>query len=142
MRNLFVPPLAFFLAGCVLAGCGTANAPVTAPPAATTTPPLAPTPATVDPCSVHTASFRAALASASGACTTSIDCACYNPVVGEAGFGGVTDAATAARLGAIEAAFHVDGCPWPHLCEATACNPVCVAGRCQSGALGLGVGGS
>jgi len=140
MRHLsLVSVLASFLAGC-----GTANAPatVTAPPAATTTSPLDPSLATADPCSVHAASFRAALASASGACTTSTDCACYNPVVGEAGCGGITDAATAARLGAIEAAFHADACPWPHLCGATACNPVCVASRCQRGAAGLGVGGS
>lgn len=120
----------------LLAACGAEPAPVVAPPPEPPPAPPAAPPASVDPCTAHQAAFRAALASASGTCTTDTECGCFNPVVGEAGCGGITDAATAARLGAIEADFHRDGCPWPHLCGPWACTPVCREGRCVNGGAG------
>lgn len=115
-----------------LLACGTDAAP---PPSTPSEPP--PT-AVVDPCTLHRAAFRAAMATATGTCIADADCGCFNPVVEEAGCGGITDAATAARMAAIEADFHRDGCPWPHLCGPWACTPVCREGRCANeGAGGL-----
>jgi hypothetical protein len=85
-----------------------------------------------DTCPQIAASFRDALKSAGGACTTAADCACYNPVVADAGCGGVTDRATADALADLERRFHAAGCPWPHQCAAWVCNPACVEGRCSS----------
>lgn len=97
-----------------------------------------PTPSVLaaDPCEPHRAAFRAALAGATGTCTRAEDCGCFNPVVEEAGCGGITDAATAARLGAIQGDYFRAGCAWPHACAAWSCEPTCRAGRCVNGAAG------
>jgi hypothetical protein len=86
-----------------------------------------PTPA----CPAIASRFRDTLAHAPGTCHVDADCGCYDPVVEEVGCGGVTDRATATRLQAIEAEFLGVGCPWPHLCAAIACTPVCHEGRCM-----------
>jgi hypothetical protein len=72
------------------------------------------------------------MAAATGACAAASDCGCFNPVVEEAGCGGITDAVTTRELQAIETRFHADGCPWPHQCGAWACVPVCHEGRCRN----------
>lgn len=100
--------------------------PVTAPPPTTPSPPVT----TPGPCGVHETAFRAALASASGACASDSDCACYSPVVEEAGCGGVTDAATARALSRIQEAWHADGCRWPRQCGPSRCDPICRDGHC------------
>ncbi len=87
-------------------------------------------------CDAHHAAFRAAMATATGRCASDAECACFNPVVEEAGCGGISDAATAATLSAIEVAFHADACEWPHQCAAWACEPVCREGRCTNGGSG------
>lgn len=119
MRHLASLAVVFAL---LVSACGAEPSAVPPPPA------VAPPPG--DPCDVHRAAFRAALASATGACTADAECGCYDPVVGEAGCGGITDGATAARLSAIEADFHRDDCPWPHMCGPWSCTPVCREGRC------------
>jgi hypothetical protein len=81
-------------------------------------------------CADLSRSFRTTWKQAPGTCGADTECACYNPVVEEAGCGGVTDRATASSLAKIEAAFHAASCPWPHMCAAQACNPQCVTGRC------------
>jgi hypothetical protein len=103
------------------------------PPAAAKEPAAAPpavSPA-ADPCAAITGRFRDALAGATGTCKADAECAYYNPVIAEAGCGGVTDAAAAKRLGAIEAEFHAAKCQWPHQCAAQVCAPKCVDGRCR-----------
>ncbi|HEY8431399.1 MAG TPA: hypothetical protein VIL20_23625 [Sandaracinaceae bacterium] len=74
--------------------------------------------------------FRHAMARATGRCSADTDCGCFNPVVGEAGCGGITDRATADALSEIEHAFHAARCPWPHQCGPWRCEPVCRDGRC------------
>lgn len=125
-----------FLVACAL-GCS-GGATTESAPHTTSAPPSEPAPPTgaPDACDVHRAAFRAAMASATGACSDASECGCFNPVVGEAGCGGITDAATATRLGEIERAFHEDDCPWPHACPAWSCVPTCEAGRCVNGTLG------
>jgi len=81
-------------------------------------------------CDVIAARFRTALSATAGTCRTDADCACYNPVITEAGCGGITDATTAAQLAAIEREFHAASCPWPHQCAAMSCQPHCASGRC------------
>ena len=127
----------------LLVGCGAEpSVPSSGPPEPSAVAPLVPpaappVPAAVaDPCEVHRASFRAAIASATGTCTADAECGCFNPVVGEAGCGGITDAVTAARMAAIEAAFHAADCPWPHACGPWSCTPVCREGRCVNGDAG------
>ena len=77
-------------------------------------------------------SFRKTWKQAPGTCAADADCGCFNPVIEEAGCGGVTDRATATKLAGIESAFHVASCPWPHLCAAQVCAPRCTAGRCAN----------
>lgn len=81
-------------------------------------------------CTEIAARFRFEVAAGSGACTSSSECACFNPVAFGVGCGGVTGKASAARLSAIEAEFRAAGCPWPTQCAAQMCLPVCRAGRC------------
>lgn len=116
----------------VLAACSPGSGPpatAAKEPAAATKP--AASPPTVSVCDEITARFRETLAGATGSCTADAECACYNPVIGEAGCGGVTDAATGGRLTAIEAEFHAAKCQWPHQCPAQLCAPKCVDGRCR-----------
>jgi hypothetical protein len=149
----------FVLLGLALLGCGGEPSMVSSPPSATppvtTAPPTAapaitappipaitappatthvatPTPpaTTPGPCGVHETAFRAALASATGACHRDDDCACYSPVVEEAGCGGITDARTARTLSRIQDAWQSDGCRWPRQCGPSRCEPVCREGRC------------
>jgi hypothetical protein len=104
-----------------------------APPAPTSAPPApatAPAGAT-DACVDIRGRFDAALAKRTDACSTAADCGCYNPVGGpHLGCGGVADAATVARLAAIEQELHARRCAWTHSCAASACAPRCVGGRC------------
>jgi hypothetical protein len=88
-------------------------------------------PAKSSSCSIIASRFRSTLRLASGSCATAADCGCYNPVIEEAGCGGVTDGVTAAKLGTIEADFHKASCPWPHVCAASACAPQCSSGKCE-----------
>ena len=81
-------------------------------------------------CAAIAARFRQALGEATGTCSSDSDCACYNAVIPEAGCGGITDAATAARLAGIEHDFHAASCPWPHQCGASLCQPHCTSSRC------------
>jgi hypothetical protein len=81
-------------------------------------------------CAAIAERFRQTLASASGACATDADCGCYNPVVAEAGCGGVTDQHTAVALGELQTEFLASGCDWPHQCGPWACEPRCDDGRC------------
>ena len=143
----------FVLLGLALLGCGGEPSTVTSPPSATppvtTVPAIAappvptvpappatvvPTPTppatTPGPCGAHETAFRAALASATGACRQDDDCACYSPVVEEAGCGGITDARTARTLSRIQEAWQSDGCRWPRQCGPSRCEPVCREGRC------------
>jgi len=124
-----------------LSACGAEPpAPSSAAPPASEAPGAAPPPAeppvVADPCEAHRAAFRAALAAATGSCTSAADCGCFNPVVAEAGCGGITDAATSARLGAIEGDYFRAGCDWPHACAAWSCEPTCHAGRCTNASAG------
>jgi hypothetical protein len=84
----------------------------------------------VSGCDAHAEAFRAAMRGATGTCASDGDCGCFNPVVSEASCGGVTDGATATRLGAIERAFRGEGCDWPQACAPWACQPACREGRC------------
>jgi hypothetical protein len=104
--------------------------PVAEPSAAAPASPFA------DRCEPPRARFRAASVAATGACATDAECGCFNPVVDEAGCGGVTDATTAAALAAIERDFHAASCPWPHQCAPWACEPTCRAGRCVNAGSG------
>lgn len=132
MRQLLVAIISTAAAAALASGCsGTtperstsdieaepeAEAERSAPPAA-------------DACAVHAAEFRRAMARATGQCSADTDCGCFDPVVGEAGCGGITDRATADRLQEIERAFHASSCPWPHQCGPWRCEPVCRDGRC------------
>jgi hypothetical protein len=74
--------------------------------------------------------FQRVLDQASGTCSASTDCGCYNPVSARAGCGGVTDAKAAAKLAEIEREFHAQDCPWPRQCAPWACAPRCASGRC------------
>jgi hypothetical protein len=74
--------------------------------------------------------FRKTWKQAPGTCAADADCGCFNPVVEEAGCGGVTDRETATKLAKIESAFQASSCRWPHLCGAQVCSPRCKAGRC------------
>ncbi|MBN8611454.1 MAG: hypothetical protein J0L92_12755 [Deltaproteobacteria bacterium] len=134
---------AMILAGIAACGAESPSAPISppststhppsSPPAISTTPPTTPVPpatSTSGACVVHQDAFRVALASATGTCATNDDCGCYTPVIAEAGCGGITDAATATRLRAIEDAWRSDGCQWPHQCGPWRCEPVCREGRC------------
>ena len=130
--------LVMMVAATAACGSEASSAPPVTPqpsvPPSIDTPPLttevpAPTSAT-GACVVHQDAFRVALASATGTCATNDDCGCYNPVIAEAGCGGITDAATASRLRAIEDAWRSDGCQWPHQCGPWSCEPVCREGRC------------
>jgi len=76
------------------------------------------------------AKFRDTLSHATGTCHVNGDCGCYNPVVEEVGCGGVTDLGTSEKLRTIETDFLASGCPWPHLCAAVMCAPVCHEGKC------------
>ena len=76
------------------------------------------------------------MAAATGSCETNSDCGCFNPVVGEAGCGGITDRTTTDELGAIEQRFHADNCPWPHQCGPWSCQPECREGRCGNSTRG------
>jgi len=85
-----------------------------------------------DACAEIRRRFDAALATRTDACATDADCGCYNPVAGpHLGCGGVTDAATVARLAAIQQEFHAKQCAWTHNCAAWACAPKCVSKRCS-----------
>lgn len=142
--------LAMILAGA--AGCGGESTSVSAspptisppaisppaisPPAIGTAPLTTPVPAATSPtgaCVVHQDAFRVALASATGTCEENDDCGCYDPVIAEAGCGGITDATTVSRLRAIEDAWRAAGCRWPHQCGPWRCEPVCREGRCVNG---------
>jgi len=131
---------AFVLLGLGILGCGSepptvtppsttppvATPPLTAPPITTPAPPATPP----GPFGVHETAFRAAPASPSGTCQSDSDCACYSPVVEEAGCGGVTDARTARALSRIQDAWHAEGCRWPRQCGPSRCDPVCSDGQC------------
>jgi hypothetical protein len=84
-----------------------------------------------DPCVAIAGRFRDALKAASGRCEKDADCGCYNPVIAEAGCGGVTDGATVATLRALEGEFHQAKCAWPHQCPAQQCAPRCDHGTCR-----------
>jgi hypothetical protein len=102
-------------------------------PSGSVAPAAATTPASANACADIRARFNAAHAKRTDTCSADSDCACFNPVGGpQLGCGGVTDAATSKKLGAIEAEFHAASCPWTHNCAAWACAPKCVAGRCSS----------
>ena len=127
-------PLPFHSLAClgfILAlGCGAE------PPQQSPEPEPAPAPAPVSACDGHSADFRARMATATGSCTSDAECGCFNPVVGEAGCGGITDRASSDALGVIEATFHADACPWPHRCAPWACEPACREGRCVNAGMG------
>ncbi len=139
-----------FLASALIATAAckapAANPPATATASAPATPSVAPsetaspvprnridpTPDPVThPCVVVQAKFKKRVDEANGACKKDLDCACYNPVHGDLGCGGVTDSVTAAALRKMEDEFHRLGCAWPHQCAPWACTPKCVSGRCE-----------
>jgi hypothetical protein len=128
------------LAGLVLLGCSGSEPSQPAPIPGNTAPPAPPSPppppAAPDPCATHAADFRAAMAGATGRCAADDECGCFNPVVEEAGCGGITDRATSGRLGAIETAWRAAGCSWPHQCGPWACTPACRDGRCVNAGSG------
>jgi hypothetical protein len=102
---------------------------------ATVTPPETTAPADAadagDACAEIRRRFDAALATRTDRCSTAADCGCYNPVGGQhLGCGGVSDAATVAKLAEIEKEFHARRCTWTHQCGPWACAPQCVNQRC------------
>jgi hypothetical protein len=93
--------------------CERTNAPPR-PSEATGGPAVAPTVATTTggSCADIRARFNAAHAARTDVCKSDGDCGCFNPVGGpQLGCGGVTDAATVAKLSVIEAEFHAASCP-------------------------------
>jgi hypothetical protein len=134
MRPVGVPLALALVFGC---GSGRENSETPAPePSPATAPaPAAETDDDGEPendsaCSVIQEEFRRTLETATGQCVTDDDCGCFSPVAG--GCGGITDSATTARLGEIEARFHAADCPWPNQCGPWACVPFCEAGRCSN----------
>ncbi|MFO0551321.1 MAG: hypothetical protein U0271_23225 [Polyangiaceae bacterium] len=94
-----------------------------------------------DRCADLSDRFRAVMKQATGVCKTDADCGCFQPVVEEAGCGGITDKATTDRLDALTSQFlsSANGqraCSWPHQCGPWACEPVCQRGRCVNSAVG------
>jgi hypothetical protein len=87
---------------------------------------------TPDACVGIRARFNAEYARRTDTCQAASDCACYNPVGGkELGCGGVTDAATAKRLEAIQADFFAASCEFETHCAAWICAPRCESGHCS-----------
>ena len=99
----------------------------------TATSPGTPAPAdAADACAEVRRRFDAALATRTDGCSTAADCGCYNPVGGpHLVCGGVTVAATVAKLTEIEKEFHAGRCAWTHQCGPWACAPKCVNQRCM-----------
>lgn len=119
--------LVLVLVAAVASACG-AKSESTPPQGSGSAPPKA---EPADPCDAIRGRFNATHAARKDTCTTDTDCACYNPVGGpQLGCGGVTDAATAAKLAEIEKEFHAARCAWTHQCGARVCTPKCNAGRC------------
>jgi hypothetical protein len=115
-----------------LAACSSKGQPAPDPMPAPVVLDATPAPKPVDACADIRARFTAMYATRTDTCTTAADCGCYNPVGGpEMGCGGVTDATTVAKLGAIQQEFHAAGCQFTHDCAAWQCDPKCTAGRCS-----------
>jgi hypothetical protein len=132
----------FALLVVIVVGCGKTDG-AKVPPAASPPPPTAPAAppapavdaAAADPnaakCEDIRVRFRAALAAGTGACKTPADCGCYSPVGGPSeGCGGATDKATSKKLEPLLGEFQAVPCDWQQQCEAWACAPKCVAGKC------------
>jgi len=80
-------------------------------------------------CSSTVASYDALVASG-GACTTDADCACFNGGVSQnTPCGGVSDKATAGKLGKLVTDYEAAHCN-ALMCAAMMCTPACKAGRC------------
>lgn len=77
------------------------------------------------------ATFQARLVAASGACTTSADCACFTSIVESPACAGVTDAASARELNHLATRFRAAGCRLPRLCGPGRCAPTCADHRCR-----------
>ncbi|HEX4512800.1 MAG TPA: hypothetical protein VGH87_03275 [Polyangiaceae bacterium] len=88
---------------------------------------------TTTSCASTLASYDA-LVAAGGACTTNADCECFNGGVSpKTPCGGVTDKATATKLGALITDYEAAHCS-SLMCAAFTCKPACNAGRCTNGA--------
>jgi hypothetical protein len=86
-------------------------------------------PPTDDPaCRPILARFRARLATATAACTTSADCGCYPGGVGDCG--GVTDLESVRALIALHDEYVAAKCRYTQLCAPRACAYACTGGRC------------
>jgi hypothetical protein len=152
MRAILLSSLALLLLGS--AGCGAEGPPTraegeaVAPPAEDRAEPAPSSgegqgdaegeePQAAGSCEAIAARFRTAMSAATGRCESDADCMCFNPVVSEAGCGGITDRPTATRLATIESDFHTAGCPWPHQCGPWACRPACQEGHCVGASGGM-----
>ena len=110
--------------------------PSTQPPPQTPSTPSSDEESDADPCRAIQEEFGRVLRTATGSCTQDDECGCFDPVIGEAGCGGITDSATTNQLRAITTRFHEAGCPWPHQCGPWACMPVCREGQCRNSSAG------
>jgi hypothetical protein len=77
------------------------------------------------------AAFQGRLAAASGACSTSADCACFTSIVESPACAGVTDATSACELNDLATRFRTAGCRLPRLCGPGHCAPTCADHRCR-----------
>lgn len=85
--------------------------------------------------------FREVMKQATGTCKSDADCGCFQPVVKEAGCGGITDKGTTDRLNELTREFlsSANGqkaCSWPHQCGPWSCQPSCQQGRCANSTSG------
>jgi hypothetical protein len=83
------------------------------------------------PCVVAAAQYDQTIAQGSVACAADSDCGCYAGGIGKSGCGGVSSAATVAKLAGVAKRFHDMKCRTTVDCAAWACRPKCEGGRCR-----------